>query len=135
MTFNRVAFQGIGSDTAAYHLEIYRQKGYPYKELQINRTIANFINSSLPTKVRTEEDWVITGIAKDDSYFLSKGTYKVGEETKVVQFFSGRGVLHFWKGKPIISWDNISRISKLYFTEQQHIYYEALTASNEKNPY
>lgn len=134
VTFNRIAFQSVANDTSAYHLEIYRQKGYPYENLQTNKTIANFINSTLPTKVRTEEDWVITGIAKDDSYFLSKASYKVGEETKVVQFFSGRGVLHFWKGKPNISWDNIYKIAKLYFTEQQHIYYEALTASNEKKP-
>lgn len=134
VTFNRVSFQGIASDAAAYHLEIFRGSNYNYPDLQTSRTIANFINSDLPTKVRTSENWVITGIAKDDSYFLSKASYKVGEETKVVQFFSGRGVLHFWKGKPTISWDIKYNMAKLYFTEQQHIYYEALTASNEKKP-
>lgn len=129
---NRLSFQALGSDSAAYHLEIFRPVGYPYLGLQTNKSIVDFKDGDLPVKVRTSEDWVITGISHNGSIINTSESYKVGGETKTVSFFSGRGILHFWTGKPSVAW-NVNKLN-LYFSPEQHKYYEQLIFSNEKKP-
>lgn len=132
VVFNRIVFQNVSSDTAAYHMEIFRPKGYDYLNLQVNRSIAEFKDGDLPVKVKTSEDWVITGISHNGSIISTSKTYKVGEEDKTVCFFSGRGVLHFWSGKPISSWNTDKLL--LYFNPEQYKYYNQLIYPNEKKP-